>query len=219
MHFITHKRLSKEETVKRLCSWIDNHHNGMSKDYNHSPAQVHLDIARMVDHVWSRTDFSKRPRGPRLTPSEVGYILREFDLSFEEQRFLSEIVKMAKVNGKPLNATTRLIELPKNWLLSPKVKIASHRTYQRYLKKLCDLGILELRREYSTAQGRARTYAIRFPFQDGGNLKELNEKTVCLFLTKDEIKSKKGYSQYRVREIFKNGKPVDEPKYRDIPIE
>ena len=178
-----HEGLGGQELEELGCRWLDKHHNGNSKDYNHNPNFCYDEIRRSARCL---EKYDLRPEA--VKPSKVLSLedvhgIRKLTQDHKRQRFLFELLNFSKRRGvrepqrdlslvKGKNEGRFKIQLPQS--VMQKWPHCSRDRYLKYRKWAEEKGILELVAYHGADIKRARQYYVNWEFRPGKPVKQFH---------------------------------------------
>jgi len=186
------QNVPQEQAETIVWDWIQQKHNGFSKDIGRHPRAVQKEIMRQATSIWGRYDFGRvLPDAPAL--AHDGYISKPD---------LLEIIKATKGSLPRSRFLTGLVKFmnPRRYRLSVGVSYdrltswASWRTYEKYLKELSALGIVRRGRAYQAGKF-SKSIKMLWPWASpasavlyDGRSAETFDDAARLILKPDELK-------------------------------
>ncbi|MBA7651906.1 hypothetical protein ES703_59735 [subsurface metagenome] len=141
LNYLFRQNVPRDTAAAFVWRWINERHNGFSKDFLYSPEHVKLDIKSLADHIWSKyhvgqvyPDSTHNIHHGYITEPDILDIIEVAKGSRPRMSFFFQILKFAypRQHRKfiPFH-TDRLI------------KWSSDRTYLKYLDELGEKGIIK----------------------------------------------------------------------------
>ncbi len=192
IYYLWRNNVSQDETQRSIWYWINNRHNGFSKDIVKYPKQVKSEIIFQTQHVYSKydrafvyPDKTHNNFNGYITKPDLEDIIELCDASMPRMRFLFNAIKYAypRRYRSFINVhTDNLIQ----W--------GSSRTYQKYLNEFDERGILKRGGSYLSGKfSKSLSYNWNFK-QDSkavlyqGRAIETFEDTVKLLFMQQDFK-------------------------------
>jgi len=142
------QNIPKENAIEIVWDWINEKHNGYSKDIVRHPREVEREIERQADHIWNKYELSQvYPDSTHnihhgyITEPDIPDIIEATSGSLPRMNFLYNLVKYSYPRRH-----RQLISIHRNKL----IRWASTETYLKYINELESKGIAERREAYLT---------------------------------------------------------------------
>jgi len=149
LFYFWRQNVPKETAADMVWDWINEKHNGFSKDILRSPRYVEKDIDSLANHIWSKyhmgqvlPDSTHNIHHGYITQPDIPEIVEAVRGSLPRMKFLFNLVKYSYPRRH-----RKLISIHRDKL----VRWASERTYLRYLNELGEKGIAERKGAYMAA--------------------------------------------------------------------
>jgi hypothetical protein len=140
------KNVTKEHAVSIVWEWIQDKHNGLSKDILRSPRYVRRDIESQANFIWSKyqtsltfPDSTHNLHHGYITKPDLPDIIEITAGSLPRMKFLYGLVKFSYPRRY-----RRFIPIHRDRL----VQLSSDRTYLKYIGELENKGITERKTAY-----------------------------------------------------------------------
>ena len=186
------KNVTKENAVSIVWEWIQNKHNGLSKDFLRYPQYVRKDIEGQANFIWSKyqtsqvyPDSTHNLHHGYITKPDLPDIVEATEGSLPRMKFLYGLVKFSYPRRH-----RRFISIHRDRL----VQLSSGRTYLKYLNELKEKGIAERKTAYLAGQF-AKDLQLNWRFRSSdeailyeGRAVETFEDTVKFLFKPDEFR-------------------------------
>lgn len=209
LFYLWRKNIPVEDAIEIVWDWINEKHNGFSKDILRSPRYVKKDIESLAHWTWNKYQISQvfpdsthKKHYGYITEPDIPDIIEATSGSLPKMRFLYNLVKYSYPRRH-----RKLISIHTDKL----IRWSSKETYLRYINELKDKGIVERRKAYLAGQF-AKDLKINWKFRSSneavmyeGRAIETFEKTSSFLFKPDDFKqllTKEGVKRTTVIEII-----------------
>jgi hypothetical protein len=150
---------SNEQTIAFLNTWIDQGHNGRSKDYLKNPALVYRENERIVQGF----DLEKALTGTQVPQERPGATLEVYrqqasalPLSEKQRDLLAHIARYAEARGEKRGNGQIVVEIPSKTLIKWNPR------YAPVLRSLIAQKYLKMDRNYGSDTRTCRRYIVKW---------------------------------------------------------
>jgi len=168
LFYLWRKNIPVENAIEIVWDWINEKHNGFSKDILRSPRYVRKDIEGLAHWTWNKyqasqvyPDSTHKKHHGYITEPDIPDIIEATSGSLPRMKFLYNLVKFAYPRRH-----RKFIPYHRDRL----VEWSSDRTYQKYLNELGEKGIAErgtsyLAESFSGSRGFAKSIKLDWKFR------------------------------------------------------